>query len=116
MKTINYNEFYKQVCKLFGFCVYAAIKRGNTLTVNSVDSNELESILDRLDGKTINSETLDENSEISAAMLKECIKESEPVGQDDNFLKSLRCLFAETSVLYSAEIGDETIYILYYEQ
>ena len=116
MKAINYDEFYKQVCKLFGFCVYSAIKRGNTLTVNCIDSNKLESLLDRLDGKIINMETLDENSEISAAMLKECIKESEPVGQDDNFIKSLRCLFAETSILYSVEIGDETIYILYYEQ
>ena len=115
MKTIEYNEFYKQMCKLFGFCVFVTIKRGNTLTVNSIDSGELESLLDRLDGKIISVEKLEENSEISAAMIKDYIIEFGPVGQDDNFIKSLRCLFAETSVLYSAKIGDETTYILYYD-
>lgn len=115
MKTISYAEFYKQMCKLFGFCVFIATKRGNTLTIQNIDSNELESLLDRLDGKNINVETLDENSEISAAMIKDYIIEFRPVGQDDNFMKSFRCLFAETSVLYSSKIGDETTYILYYD-
>ena len=115
MKTINYTEFYKQVCKLFGFFVLTARKHGNTLTVKNIDSVELESLLDRLDGKNINVETLDENSEISAAMIKDYIIEFEPVGQDDNFIKSFRCLFSETSMLYSTNIEDETIYILYFD-
>lgn len=115
MKTIEYNEFYKQACKLFGFFVLTARKHRNTLTVESIDSGKFESLLDKLDGKTISVETLEENSEISAAMIKDYIIEIEPVGQDDNFIKSFRCLFSETSMLYSANIGDETIYILYFD-
>lgn len=115
MKAISYGEFYKQMYKLFGFFVLTVRKHGNTLTVESINSHELESLLDKLDGKNISGETLEENSEISAAMIKDYIIEFEPVGQDDNFIKSFRCLFSEASMLYSAKIGDETTYILHYE-
>ena len=115
MKTKDYTEFYKQMCKLFGSTTFVAKKHGNTLSVDIISDDELEALLDSFEGKVISMDTLDENSEVSAAMIKDYILEFEPIGQDDKFMKSLRCLFAETSILYSAKIGDETTYILYYE-
>ena len=116
MKTINYAEFYKTISTMFGSTTCIVTDSPNNrmnYTSGEIDDN----ILDQLEGKDITEESLDENSEVAAIMLENFSAEIKPASniQDDDYMTIIRNCFSVNSKLYSAKIGDETIYILYYE-
>ena len=116
MKTIDYTEFYKIMGSMFGNTTCVVTDSPNNRM--NYSSGEIdENLLDRFEGQEIIEETLDENSEVAAVMLENFSAEMKPASnvQDDDYMTVIRGCFSVNSKLYSAKIGDETTYILYYE-
>ena len=116
MKAMNYADFYKKMGSMFGNTTCIVTDSPNNrmnYTSGEIDDN----ILDQLEGKDITEESLDENSEVAAVMLENFSAEMKPASniQDDDYMTIIRNCFSINSKLYSAKIGDETTYILYYE-
>ena len=116
MKTINFDEFYKTISTMFGNTTCIVIDSPNN-SMNYTSGEIDDNILDQLEGQEITEETLDENSEVAAVMLENFSAEMKPASnvQDDDYMTIIRNCFSVNSKLYSAKIGDETTYILYYE-
>lgn len=116
MKAINYTEFYQKMGSMFGNTTCVVTDSPNNRM--NYSSGEIdENLLDQFEGEEITEESLDENSEVAAVMLENFSAEMKPAGnvQDDDYMTIIRNCFSVNSKLYSAKIGDETTYILYYE-
>ena len=116
MKTIDYTEFYKIMGSMFGNTTCVVTDSPNN-RMNYSSGEVDENLLDQLEGKEITEESLDENSEVAAVMIENFSAEMKPASniQDDDYMTVIRGCFSVNSRLYSAEIGDATVYILYYE-
>ena len=116
MKAMNYADFYKKMGSMFGSTTcFVTDSPNNRMNYSCGEVDDV--LLDKLEGQEITEETLDENSEVAAVMLENFSAEMKPASniQDDDYMTIIRNCFSINSKLYSAKIGDETTYILYYE-
>lgn len=116
MKTIDYKSFYKNVVTMYGKTT-CFIMDSDSNRMNYSSGEVCSNLLDSFEGKEITEETLDENSAVASVMLCNFAAEMQPENNvlDDNYMQIIRDCFSVNSRLYSAEIGDATVYILYYE-